>query len=155
MVKPSQATKNHQWFIPFKASGKRQSIVLCCAAYSPRPCCCWVWSTQRYPARTQCPSWWASSGHPHRSASGRQHTWSTPDGKLCPAHASSSQTLESSSHRKRRVHPDQRVWVNEQRLSSYRGEDENIHLTLITRICDQPFQVSSIGDCVGLNSWLL
>lgn len=56
-------------------------------------CCCWVWSTQRCPARTQCLSWWAGSGRPRRSASDRRHTWSTPDGKPCPARASSFRRL--------------------------------------------------------------
>lgn len=102
----------YQWFIPCKACGKRRGD-----AHSPwltdfvKPCCyCWVWSTRRCPARTQCLSWWAGSGHPRRSASGRQRTWSTPDGKPCPAHASSSQTPESSSHRKHRDRPDRRAW---------------------------------------------
>lgn len=109
----------HQWFIPFRASGKRQGDAHSSwATYSAKPCCyCWLWSTQRCPARTQYLSWWAGSGHPRRSASGRMHTWSTPDGKLCPAHASSSQMLESSSHRKHRDRPDRKAWEDEEDIS--------------------------------------
>lgn len=104
----------YRLFIPFRASGERQNgAPPCWARACPKPCCyCWVLSTQRCPARTQCLSWWAGSGHPHRSVSGRQHTWSTPDGKPCPAHAWSSQMLWSSSHRKHRDRPDRKAWMD-------------------------------------------
>lgn len=92
--------------------------------HPPKPYyCCWAWSTQRCPARTQCLSWWEGNDHPRRSASGRQRTWSTPDGKPCPAHASSSQTLGSSFHRRRRDRPGQKAWVDERTSTCYWEED--------------------------------
>lgn len=95
-------------------------------AFAKQYCCCWVWSTQRCPAHTQCLSWWAGSGPPRRSASGRLHIWNTPGGKLCPERASSSQTLWSSSRRKHRDRPDQRAWGRHQHEH---WEEENLHRT--------------------------
>lgn len=111
------------------------------ARFAKRCCCCWVWSTQRCPAHTQCLSWWAGSGLPRRSASDRLHIWSTPGGKLCPERASSSQTLWSSSRRKRRDRPGQTAWGRHQH--EYR-EEEKLHRTpsLMSGITHQPEVVS-------------
>lgn len=109
-----------QWLLPFQ----RQERPLH-AQLAKRCCYCWVWSTERCPVHTQCLSWWAGSGPPRRSASDRLHTWSTPDGKPCPGHASSSQTLWSSSRRKHRDRPDQKAWRIHQH--EYREEEKHPH----------------------------
>lgn len=112
----TNATKRPFVKCSFKVEGK--GLEPPWAAGSAKPCCCcWSWSTRRCPARTQCPSWWAGNGHPRRSASGRRRTWSTPGGKLCPARASSSQTLGSSSHRRRRVRPGRTAWEEEEDIN--------------------------------------
>lgn len=118
MHRPQEVLLNNDFF-PSKA-GKDISN----GSFAKR--CCWVWSTQRCPAHTQCLSWWAGSGPPRRSASDRLHIWSTPGGKPCPEHASSSQMLWSSSRRKHRDHPDQKAWGKHQHENR---KEENLHRT--------------------------
>lgn len=102
-----------------KHQASRSSTVHFCQGWTdPKLYCCrWAWSTQRCPARTQCPSWWEGSDPPHRSASGRRHIWSTRGGKPCPARASSSRRPGSSSHKKHRGHPDQKAWGGQTELT--------------------------------------